>query len=236
MVSPIADSVTQRIFAEYTRLRKTGVSGRDVLFILRNQLSKLTVNDRAPLAEMIRLWERDPELVNPHSASTENASLVGRLNTKAIFQLNHFEEDFNHPGALPSLFDTREVPAEAPPRRDRYTRATRLALLIRTHRSVLRLRPQDREGEMVIGRKVDVNSMIVPDVDLTDYGAEGLGVSRLHLALCFNAENNTLSVCDLNSVNGSYLNGQRLHPREMRVLCDGDRLRLGELDIEVRFD
>jgi pSer/pThr/pTyr-binding forkhead associated (FHA) protein len=46
---------------------------------------------------------------------------------------------------------------------------------------------------------------------------------------------NTVVIVDLDSVNHTYINGQRLHPKEVRVLRDGDELRLGKLSIKVTF-
>ena len=39
----------------------------------------------------------------------------------------------------------------------------------------------------------------------------------------------TLTLVDLGSVNGTHLNGQRLVPNQPRVLRDGDEIRLGRL-------
>jgi pSer/pThr/pTyr-binding forkhead associated (FHA) protein len=40
---------------------------------------------------------------------------------------------------------------------------------------------------------------------------------------------------DLNSSNKTYINGQRVHPHEVRALRDGDELRLGKIIFTVAF-
>jgi pSer/pThr/pTyr-binding forkhead associated (FHA) protein len=87
-------------------------------------------------------------------------------------------------------------------------------------------------GELVIGRFYD-ESPVQPDIDLSPYNAENLGVSRLHAAI--RRTDNTVSIVDLDSVNHTFINGQRLHPHEVRVLRDGDDIRLGKLTIKVTF-
>jgi hypothetical protein len=88
------------------------------------------------------------------------------------------------------------------------------------------------EGEMVIGR-VDAENAVRPDVDLSQFGAKDLGVSRLHASL--KRLENTVSLSDLNSRNGTYINGQKLHPGEVRVLRDGDEVRFGKLILRIAF-
>ncbi|MAS36884.1 MAG: hypothetical protein CL610_22970 [Anaerolineaceae bacterium] len=106
---------------------------------------------------------------------------------------------------------------------------------------VLRLRHQEKSFQLtsvqlelgqVIGRnasRVDQKAQI----DLTRYEGEVLGVSRCHARLCYDSQNKTVRVSDLDSANGTYINGQKLHPGEVRVLRHGDRLRIGKLEMGV---
>lgn len=94
--------------------------------------------------------------------------------------------------------------------------------------------PQAHEHDVVIGR-ITVNEAMRPDIDLAEYRAESLGVSRLHVAIRHVKNNNTLLIYDLGSANGTFINGQRLHPKEERILRDGDELRLGHLVITVHY-
>lgn len=108
-----------------------------------------------------------------------------------------------------------------------------LVLTVRETGQTFELRPQLRNHEMVVGRNTD-NSAMRPDVDLGEDGAKQ-GVSRLHLALWYEARDSAIQAYDLGSANGSYINGQRIHPREIRLLRSQDELRLGRLVLRVRF-
>jgi CheY-like chemotaxis protein len=87
------------------------------------------------------------------------------------------------------------------------------------------------EKELVIGRIVqgDPNP---PDLDLTPYGAEELGVSRLHVSV--GPDEDRLMVTDLESNNGTFLNGSRLKSDEKYYLKNGDQLQLGRLRLDIK--
>jgi pSer/pThr/pTyr-binding forkhead associated (FHA) protein len=70
-------------------------------------------------------------------------------------------------------------------------------------------------------------------VDLSPFNAREKGVSRLH-AVVYRARH-TLSLADLGSSNGTFLNGEKLLPQQSRVLRDGDEVRFGELAALVFF-
>ncbi len=89
-----------------------------------------------------------------------------------------------------------------------------------------------QQPELIIGRSAP-DSAMRPDIDLAAYNAEALGVSRLHAAL--KRQEHTISITDLDSKNYTYINGQRLHSHEVRVLRDGDEVRLGKLIMKVGF-
>jgi hypothetical protein len=108
-----------------------------------------------------------------------------------------------------------------------------LVLRLRDTDQVYTIRPQEFRHELVVGRG-DGGTM-KPDIDLAIHNASDKGVSRLHLSLRFNVKHNTLSASDMNSANGSFINGQRLHPQEIRVLHHGDELRLGRMKFLVEF-
>jgi hypothetical protein len=86
------------------------------------------------------------------------------------------------------------------------------------------------EQECVIGRTVED---VLADVDLTPYDAIKMGVSRRHVKLTRQLE--TIMVQDLGSVNGTFLNGQKLVPYQQRVLRNQDELRLGRLVLRVSY-
>jgi hypothetical protein len=109
-----------------------------------------------------------------------------------------------------------------------------LVLRLRGTTDTIELRPQNTAHEVMIGRQAD-GGVMAPDVDLSERQAADLGVSRLHLSVQFNPDHNTLLVADLGSANGSFLNGQRMMPKELRVLRHGDELRLGKLVLLVSY-
>lgn len=110
-----------------------------------------------------------------------------------------------------------------------------MTLRMRDSGAYFKLRPQQYTHELVIGRSSS-NTAMKPDVDLAEENADQFGVSRLHIAIQYMMENSTLNIFDLGSANGSYINGQKLHPSEKRILRNGDELRLGRLVMKVEFE
>ncbi len=94
------------------------------------------------------------------------------------------------------------------------------------------VRIQPRMDEVILGR-TSPDSAMVPDVDLSCYGAGEKGVSRLHASV--HRQDDTLMLSDLGSMNHTYINGQRVHPHELRALHDGDELRFGSLVLYAYF-
>ncbi|MBI5667740.1 MAG: FHA domain-containing protein [Chloroflexi bacterium] len=109
-----------------------------------------------------------------------------------------------------------------------------LALRMRGSSDVFEVRPQTSDHEIIIGRSSS-GSAIMPDVDLNTRQAADLGVSRMHMAIRYEADQNAVLVVDLGSANGTFINGQRVLPKEIRVLRHGDELRLGRLVLMVSF-
>lgn len=94
---------------------------------------------------------------------------------------------------------------------------------------VIRLQPSQ---EMILGRS-DTGTSFTPDIDLAHHNALELGVSRRHAKLKVSDGDITLS--DMNSSNGTFLNGQRLVPNQPRVLHNGDEVRVGKLVTHIFF-
>ena len=105
----------------------------------------------------------------------------------------------------------------------------RLVVRIREHPEALVFQLHD---ELLIGRS-DPQVGTKPDLDLMPYGAVEQGVSRQHAKI--QRMDDTLMLVDLESTNGTYLNGQRLQPHQPRMLRDGDEVRLGHLVMHVFF-
>lgn len=87
-------------------------------------------------------------------------------------------------------------------------------------------------AKLIFGRQ-DTTSSTQPDIDLVPFGALENGVSRQHAAL--ELRHDTLTLNDLGSSNGTYLNGQRLIMNQPRVLRDGDEIKFGKLITYIHF-
>ncbi len=90
--------------------------------------------------------------------------------------------------------------------------------------------PISDRTEFTLGR-ISENQPIMPDIDLTPYHAFDHGVSRLHAVI--RLVNGQVTVMDLGSANGSYLNGVRLVANVESPLRNGDILALGKLKIQI---
>jgi hypothetical protein len=84
---------------------------------------------------------------------------------------------------------------------------------------------------VVVGRS-DALSGVTPDLDLEPYTGELAGLSRRHARLIL--RDGQCWIEDLNSVNWTYLNNQRLSPERPALLKDGDLLRLGNVLLTYR--
>jgi hypothetical protein len=84
---------------------------------------------------------------------------------------------------------------------------------------------------MLIGRSPDA---IHPGlIDLTKFEAYRFGVSRNHVALV--RRNNELYLHDIGSINGSWLNGQRLKPYELYSFPSGAAVVLGQMTLYIYY-
>jgi hypothetical protein len=109
----------------------------------------------------------------------------------------------------------------------RFSLKASVILHIRDADTPLVLEPAE---ETTLGRS---DAVTRPGLDLSPYGAQEKGVSRMHAAIRRGEE--TLTLVDLGSSNGTHLNGQRLTPNQPRVLRDGDEIRLGHLVCHIYF-
>ncbi len=89
----------------------------------------------------------------------------------------------------------------------------------------------DVRDSLVLGRRDPVLSLGA-DLDLTPYLAAEYGVSRQHAALIPAPE--ALYLLDLESTNGTWVNGGYLKPGHRYALAPGDTLELGLMKLQVR--
>jgi hypothetical protein len=100
-----------------------------------------------------------------------------------------------------------------------------------SHPILLYIRPDepplsiDRVDNLIIGRYDPKGEPV--DVDLGPYGGREHGVSRKHARL--DASQEPPILVDLDSYNGTFINGQKLQPDTPYQLDIGDEIRLGRL-------
>ncbi len=84
-----------------------------------------------------------------------------------------------------------------------------------------------------LGRAVS-NQPVLPDIDLSPYGAYEMGVSRLHATLHFSPQG-LLTITDMGSSNGTQVDGVQIPPHKPYPLRDGSVILLGKMLLRVRF-
>jgi hypothetical protein len=85
--------------------------------------------------------------------------------------------------------------------------------------------PLEHKPEILIGC-ADATS--TPDIDLTPLGGTTSGVSRRHAAL--RNTNGVWTITDLNSTNGTYVNGNKIAPNTPTPVFDQVKLRFGHVE------
>lgn len=85
---------------------------------------------------------------------------------------------------------------------------------------------------MLVGRE-DAKSGRVPEIDFAPFDGLHSGVSRNHAIITY--EDGALFVEDLNSTNGTRINGFQLKPHRVYRLRDGDEMEFGRLRVVLRF-
>lgn len=90
-----------------------------------------------------------------------------------------------------------------------------------------------KEKVFILGRVSAEIKTREPLVDLTQFDALSLGISRVHLMI--RQTKDGYQVMDLESSNGSWLENQRLVPKQSYPIESGDRIRIGRLNILVFY-
>ncbi|MEO1288339.1 MAG: FHA domain-containing protein [Chloroflexota bacterium] len=231
------------VFQEYTRLRLNGLDAPEAVRTLHPYLQKFDKNTRDELARNMRAWENQ---------RTEKISLLDR--EKLVQAAKHRDQsntiDCPSCGKSNSISDamcyacgtlltsengvpTAILSYESIVQEDdaHYAESDTLLFKIENHQPI-ELRPQHDLKRLLIGR-TDKDSPI--DVNLDAFGASTKGVSRIHAAVSYDDVSETLSLFDMGSTNGTYINGQLLHANERRTIRHGDELQFGTLKIQVAY-
>ena len=86
--------------------------------------------------------------------------------------------------------------------------------------------------KLTIGRQTP-GQVIKPDIDLSDYEAYEKGISRLHATIEFDEEQSKAHIIDMDSANGTWVNGNLIPSRSEVPIQNNDIIRLGKLKIQV---
>jgi hypothetical protein len=247
----------QAIVFKYSNMRIDGLDQRAALSQLKGQLDALNVTDQQEILRNLLIWETmnaNPVLQKRVVDQKPSVSMLkferecgGKTVESAAQAVCPFCSEQSAGTevfcrfcghllvSVQSRFDTRPFldSNDQFHNGEFFGPSSVLALELKSNREVFKLQPQELEHEMIVGRAE--GGPLMMDVDLTRFQAEALGVSRMHVGLLYHERHHTISAIDLGSANGTFINGRRLHPQEVRVLRDGDSLRLGKLLMTVYF-
>lgn len=87
--------------------------------------------------------------------------------------------------------------------------------------------------DLVVGRADNITDYL-PEIDMSEHGAYRLGLSRRHAII--QRDDDSLIVKDLNSRNGTFVNGAIVPSGATHPIKDGDELRFGNLVTRVIFE
>ncbi|MEO1644360.1 MAG: FHA domain-containing protein, partial [Chloroflexota bacterium] len=93
--------------------------------------------------------------------------------------------------------------------------------------------PSDDITEIMIGRR-STTVRAVLQIDLGDIIEPPDGISRKHASIV--RQDGLLFIVDRDSRNGTYLNGQKLVPEQLRIVRDSDMIRLGRVVLNISYE
>ena len=227
--------MVKEIFSEYTVMRGKGLKVNETLNTLRPHVAPLPKTHRAALAQMIRDWEKHPVAPN---TQIERYPETDWLACPHCGKKNRTDGVFCYACGLmldiSTYVGTKHFTDNLALSTEHFGPDSVLILKVYDTDHEYEVRPQTSSRELSIGRSTATSTMI-PDIDLGEAGADRQGVSRLHMSINYDAKTKMLQIRDLGSVNGSFVNGQILHPKEVRILRNGDEIKLGRLVMRADF-
>ncbi len=120
-----------------------------------------------------------------------------------------------------------DLPSSVP--KKRADQATRTQVMVPQSGKVF---PLAEKHEYTFGR-VSGTQPVLPDIDLTTENAYILGVSRLHATIRISED--YVTITDLGSANGTWINGKVIRPHLPHMISDGDIIHLGKLLLNLRI-
>jgi hypothetical protein len=249
MAMAMATDAVLELLAHFIQLRQSGANRDDAWYMTLDAADHLSDKQIQRLLHLAKNWEqREGNMyrgaTNQHStlvddnnqmraqiqqAVTSTETTRGQEHGNRSVEPFHMEEppvpsDATHQMVTPDTTDLHINPTY-------FGDNTSLLLYFRGVKKPLQCAiPEGKE--VLIGRMTS-NSAMAPDIDLTPVKAANFGVSRLHAAL--QRRENTLLLTDLGALNHTYINGDRVHPHEVKALTDRDIIQLGRLEIGIRF-
>ena len=243
-------SVVNELFQEYINMRENGMSSKDTLNALRSYITPLSKSIKKPLADAIKTWERNAKETQSEESADANIQNgdaaaeqlqdqdVNWLECPSCNKKNRVDAVFCFSCGLlmdvSSQLGTKHFTDSLVQDLDYFSMESVLVIRAAETNHEYELRPQHSKNGLLVGR-CSANNAITPDIDLSEAYGESLGVSRLHLSIKYSADDEAIEICDLSSVNGSFVNGQKLQPKVIRILRGGDKLKLGKLILWVDF-
>jgi len=94
----------------------------------------------------------------------------------------------------------------------------------------------DRVNRNITLGRTDAKRRVFPNVDLTEVFGAKKGVSRIHAAITYDPNDRICYIEDLGSSNGTFVNGFRIAPKEIRMIRSNDRIRLGGLLMTIYLE
>lgn len=90
-------------------------------------------------------------------------------------------------------------------------------------------------NNVIIFGRSELGDPLQPDINLGPYGGYRLGVSHIH-ARINPPLSNALTLNDMGSTNGTFVNDVPVKLNEARRLCDGDEIRMGNMVMQLYFE
>lgn len=86
--------------------------------------------------------------------------------------------------------------------------------------------------QLLVGRS-DAEGRVAPDIDFGPFDGVRNGVSRRHATIAY--QDDAIYIQDLDSTNGTRINGFQLLPGQAYRLRDGDEVEFGRMRVILRF-
>jgi hypothetical protein len=221
MSNPSKAVTLQTIFAEYTNRRQAGFAPVLLVRMAREWAAPLPQIEQAQLVNWIRDWEYAHGAKYPVKAEPPPSSTIRRISL---------------PPSSQALQTPKPSDIETAMRRP-YTGSGSAQF---EAYSLLLLHVQGCNDPMIISIMESVTvgrtapgAVLMPDVDLAEVAGDAKGIQPIHLS--FRRQGETLVLADSHPNGGVWLNGQQMYSYEMRVLRDGDELRIGGLVCQLQF-